>query len=426
MRKAEYSRGHFLFGAGRQNVRQKQPRGCNSSEGSLSTGSRGRACIEKLNSRGSVRGDPTNMTSFFMRRIPSLSALLLLSAFVSGCGEKKAQSAPPPPPTVLVAPVVQRDVPIFDQWLGTLDGFVNAEIRAQVTGYLLRQVYTEGGSVKKGDVLFEIDPRTFQATYDQVKANYDRTQLDIERTSRLSKENAVAQQELDNARAANLAAKGALEQAQLNLEFTKIVSPIDGIAGIAQAQIGNLVGPNTGILTTVSTLDPIKAYFTISEQAYLEFRRHHPAGEGFEQSLELELILGDGTAYPLHGKYYATDRQVDVRTGALRLAGVFPNPDLLLRPGQFARVRAKVRTEQGALLVPQRAVSQLQGSYQVAIVDGENKAHLRPVKVGPRVDALWIIQEGLKPDDRVIVEGLQKAREGVTVDPKPYQAAQKS
>lgn len=353
---------------------------------------------------------------------PVRLGLPLLLALLAGCEKKAPPAGPPPPASVLVASVTQQDVPIFNEWLGTLDGFVNASIRAQVSGYLLRQNYTEGSAVKKGDLLFEIDPRTFQATYDQVKANYDRTELDIQRTTRLLQENAVAQQELDNARAAELAAKASLEQAQLNLEFTKILSPIDGIAGIAQAQIGNLVGPSSGDLTTVSTLDPIKAYFTIGEQDYLAFRRTHPE-PNFEASLELQLILSDGTVYPLAGKFHAVDRQVDVRTGALRLVAVFPNPDLLLRPGQFARIRARVETQKNALLVPQRAVSQLQGSYQVAIVDGDNKAHLRPVKVGPRFGALWVIQEGLKPGEHVVVEGLQKVREGATVDPQPYEPA---
>lgn len=350
------------------------------------------------------------------------SATLLVLVALGGCEKKNAAPPPPPPPAVLITPVIQQDVPIYAEWLGTLDGFVNAQIRAQVSGYLLRQVYTEGSSVKKGDLLFEIDPRTFDATYQQVKANFDRTELDLDRVTRLSKENAVAQQDLDNARAANLAAKAALDTAQLNLNFTKITSPIDGVAGIAEAQIGDLVGPSTGALTTVSTLDPIKAYFTISEQAYLEFRRAHPEGN-FEQSLELQLILSDGTVYPLAGKFYAADREVDVRTGALRLAGVFPNPNLLLRPGQFARVKARVQLKKDALLVPQRAVSQLQGTYQVAVVDNDNKAHVKPVKVGARVNELWVIREGLQPGDRVIVEGAQKVREGVTVDPKPYEPA---
>ncbi|HEU5078125.1 MAG TPA: efflux RND transporter periplasmic adaptor subunit [Opitutaceae bacterium] len=364
-----------------------------------------------------------------MKSIPAqhrmLAPALLLSLFavLTGCKEDKKAPPPPPPAQVLVAPPTQRDVPISTEWLGTLDGFVNAEIRAQVSGYLLRQAYTEGMPVKKGDLLFQIDDRTFKATYQQVKANFDKTQIDLDRITRLSQGNVVSQQEVDNARAANLIAKAALETAELNLEFTKVVSPIDGVAGIALAQIGNLVGPSTGVLTTVSTLDPIKVYFTISEQSYLEFRKDHPDPAQFEKELELKLILSNGTIYPHTGKFYAIDRQVDVRTGALRLAGTFPNPDLILRPGQFARVSAVVRTEKGALLVPQRAVIQLQGSFQIATVDNENKAHLRAIKVGERVGTEWIIKEGLKPDDRVVIEGIQKVREGATVDPKPYNAA---
>lgn len=357
------------------------------------------------------------MSSSFVR-LSALSGLgLVFSLAATSCAKKTQTVAPPPPAAVVVAPVARRDVPVRAEWLGTIDGFVNAQIRPQVSGYLLRQAYTEGSRVKKGDLLFEIDPRTFQATYEQVKANFDKTVTDLERAKRLAQDNVVSRQELDNATSANLVAKAALETAQLNMEFTKVTSPIDGVAGIAEAQIGNLVGPTT-LLTTVSTLDPVKAYFTISEQDYLQFRREHGGDGNFEQSLQLELILTDGTVYPQQGKFFAIDRQVDVRTGSLRMAGVFPNPDLLLRPGQYARVRAVVRTAKNAIVVPQRAVMELQGAYQVYTVDEQNKAHVRPVKVGPRVGTDWVV-EGLQDNDRVVVEGIQRVRDGAQVDPKP-------
>jgi membrane fusion protein (multidrug efflux system) len=318
-----------------------------------------------------------------------------------------------------VAAVALRDVPISEEWVGTLDGFVNAQIRAQVSGYLLRQAYADGAVVKKGDLLFEIDGRTFQAAYDQLKANFDKAELDLKRASELIEKQVVSREDYDNAVQADLAAKAALESAQLNLDFTHIVSPIDGIAGIAAAQIGDLVGPETGALTTVSTVDPIKAYFSVSEQSYLDFKRDHPGRPGMLDDVALELVLVDGSVYPLRGKLFAVDRQIDPGTGTMRIAGVFPNPLHLLRPGQYVRVRAVVRVARGALLVPQRAVSELQGGYQVAVVDGENRVHLRNVQVGDRVGSLWIILQGLKPSDRVVTEGIQKVKEGLTVSPLP-------
>jgi membrane fusion protein (multidrug efflux system) len=314
---------------------------------------------------------------------------------------------------------VQKDEPIVMEWVGTLDGFVNADIRAQVSGYLGRQAYTDGAPVKKGDLLFEIDARPFQATYDEVKANFDKSELDLKRQSELLATQAAARQDYDDALAAQLAAKAALEQAQLNLQFTRVVSPIDGLAGIATAQLGDLVGPATGVLTTVSTVDPIKVYFSITEGTYLDFTRERPGQPKYPQDLELHLILSDGSTYPLAGKFYAADRAIDAGTGTLRLAGVFPNPHYLLRPGQYAKVRAVIRTIHGALLVPQIAVAELQGAYQVATVDGENHAHLRTVTVGDRVGPLWIISQGVQPGDRVVTEGFQKVKEGMVVNPRP-------
>jgi membrane fusion protein, multidrug efflux system len=356
----------------------------------------------------------------------SSSSRLILAGFVlsilAGC--KPPPPPPPPPPDVEVVAVVQKDEPIRAEWIGTLDGFVNAQIRAQVQGYLLRQAYADGAPVKKGDLLFQIDSRPFQEAYDQVKANFDKATLDFKRESELIEKEAVSREDYDNAVQAQLAGKAALEQAQLNLDFTRITSPIDGIAGIATAQIGDLVGPGTGMLTTVSTVDPIKVYFPISEGTYLDFKKDRPDQPHFPDGVELELILTDGSVYPKKGRIYAADREVDPGTGTLRIAGEFPNPDYLLRPGQYARVDAVVRIEKGALLVPQRAVAELQGSYQVATVDEANQAHLKTVKVGDRVGSLWIIEEGLSPGDRVIAEGIQKVREGALVNPRPVSGAQ--
>jgi membrane fusion protein (multidrug efflux system) len=361
-------------------------------------------------------------------------AHLLLGSAVSlcfGCRESQ-QTKSPPVPLVEVATVTQADVPIYHEWIGVLDGLVNAQIRAQVTGYLLTQNYREGDPIKKGDLLFEIDPRPFQAALDQAKgllaqaeAKLGKTELDVKRYGPLVKDKAISQQEYDDAVQANLEAKAAVmtakaqaEQAELNVEFTRITSPIDGIASIARAQIGDLVGPATGELTTVSTVDPIKAYYNVTEQAYINFTRQFTTeGDryGRLRELEIDLILTDGTVYPLKGKIFAADRQIGLTTGALRVEALFPNPGNSLRPGEFARVRVKLDLKHDSILVPQRAVSELQGSYQVAVVQPDNKIHIQPVQVGQRAGNLWEIAEGLHPGDRVVVEGTQKIREGVTV-----------
>ena len=378
---------------------------------------------------------PTNIN--VCARILLIAAGLLFSA---GCKKKPPAALPPTP--VEVVDVKGRDVPIYHDWIGTLEGLVNAQIRAQVSGYLLTQNYREGDPVKKGELLFQIDPRPFQAALDQAKgqlaqaeAQSGKTELDVKRFTPLAKLSAISQQELDDAVQANLAAKAAVtvakaavEQAQLNLGFTRILSPIEGIPGIAKAQIGDLVGPLTGELTTVSTLDPIKVYYSVTEQAYINFTRlfsDETIRTERSRQLELQLIFADGTIYPREGRVYAVDRQINPTTGALRVEALFPNPGNALRPGQFARVRVKFDTRKGALLVPQRAVSELQGSYQVVVVDSDNKAHIRPIKVGERSGALWMIEEGLKPGERVVVEGIQKVKEGATVTPKPFEAAAK-
>jgi RND family efflux transporter MFP subunit len=363
----------------------------------------------------------------------TIAVILMALVCVSGCKPKPKAEAPVPP-LVEVTTVTQADIPIYHDWVGVLDGMVNAHIRAQVTGYLLSQNYTEGDPIKKGDLLFQIDPRPFQAALDQAKgqlaqaeARLGKTALDVKRYAPLVADKAISQEEYDDAVQANLeanaavvAAKAMVEQAQLNLGFTKIVSPIDGIASIASGQIGDLVGPNTGELTTVSTIDPIKAYYNVTEQAYLNFTKLFVTDRDRNErlgKLEIDLILANGEIYPMKGKIYAADRQISPTTGALRLAALFPNPNGVLRPGQFGRVRVKFDLANAALLVPQKAVTELQGTYQVAVLEPDNKVRIQPVQLGDRSGTFWVVKEGLKPGERVITEGLQKVRGGTVVNP---------
>jgi membrane fusion protein (multidrug efflux system) len=349
--------------------------------------------------------------------------------------------------------VEQKDVPIYGEWIGTLDGFTNADVRAQVTGYIMKQGYQEGAFVKKGQLLFEIDPRPFQAALDQARAQQaqatamlanaqavqGRTELDVNRYTPLAKEQAASQQDLDNAVQNNMAAKAtvataeaqiksaeaAVETARINLDFTRLAAPIDGIAGQAQLQVGALVNLSSGTVTSVSTVDPIKVYFTVGEPQYLAWRKRFPTEttrQAADKNLRLELILADGSTYAHEGTFYFADRQVNESTGAIRIAGLFPNPGNILRPGGYGKVRAVIRVQPNALLVPQRAVSELQGGYQVAVVDGQNKVGIRSVSVGDRVGNQWVIAEGLKQGERVIAEGVQKVRPGMQVNPKPFGA----
>ena len=383
---------------------------------------------------------------------------VIVVALIIGAVRPKGVSGaqPTPTPTVEVVQVEQKDVPIYGEWIGTLDGLVNADVRAQVTGYLMRQAYQEGAFVKQGDLLFQIDPRPFQAALDQAKgqlaqatatlANAEavqhRTELDVNRYTPLAREQAASQQDLDNSVQNNLAAKAtvetakaqiktyeaAVENAKINLDFTRLIAPIDGIAGQAQLQVGALVSPGSGAVTSVSTLDPIKVYFTVSEPQYLDWRRRFPTETSrlaADRALRLQLILADGTTYVHEGKFFFADRQVNESTGAIRIAGLFPNPLNVLRPGGYARVRAVIRTQKDALLVPQRAVSELQGGYQVAVVGGDDKVSIRTVKVGDRVGSDWIIADGLNPGDHVVAEGVQKVRAGAKVNSKPFVAETK-
>lgn len=365
----------------------------------------------------------------------TLLAVCLWASIFCGCEKKNVK--PPPPPEVQVITVTPTNVPVFQEWIGTLDGFINAQIRAQVTGYLLGQNYLEGSQVKKGDLLFQIDPRPFQAALEQAeaklaqdRAQLDKTRLDIKRYTPLAKEQAISQEQLDDATQANLAAEGqvkadeaAVHTAQLNLGFTRITSPIDGLAGVALGQIGDLVGQSGAVLTTVSTINPIKVYFQASEQSYLTFWRRFVAGsKNSAGELPLELILSQDSVYPETGRFYLADRQINPTTGTLQVAGLFSNADYILRPGQYGRVRAQTQTKTNALVVPQRAVTQLQGAYQVCIVNDQNKAHIQSVKVGEQTGSYWVIESGLKPGDKVVVEGLQKAKEGTVVNPKTFAA----
>jgi membrane fusion protein (multidrug efflux system) len=385
-------------------------------------------------------------------KLRRLTIPLLATIFwLAGC-ETKQQAASAPTPVEFVE-VTQKDVPVTKVWVATLDGFVNAQIRAQVKGLLIKQNYTNGAFVQKASPLFEIDPRPFQATLDQATANLDqakanlqraeaqlgKTKLDVARYTPLAKESAISQQELDDAVQANLAAqaqveqgkaaiesaRAAVESAKLDLSFTKIISPIDGIAAIATAQIGDFVSPPGEALTTVSTIDPILVNFTASEQEYLNAMKQAAALGNDEHAilnkLEFQLRLSDGSVYLHKGRFYALDRQVDVRTGAILVKVQFPNPRNVLRPGGFGNISTVVRIQKNALLVPQRAVNELQGGYLVAVIGTDNKVNIRPIKVGPKVDTMWIVDEGLKPGDRIVAEGVQKVREGMEVRAKPFQ-----
>jgi len=388
-----------------------------------------------------------NTLSKYKFWIAGAFCLVVIGLIVGATRPKRVSGAQPGvAPEVEVAQVEQKDVPIFREWIGTLDGFTNADVRAQVTGYILRQGYQEGAFVRKGQLLFQIDPRPFQAALDQAQgqlaqakatlanaqAVQGRTELDVNRYTPLAREQAASQQDLDNAVQNNLAAKAsvetakaqiqayeaAVENAKINLEFTGLVAPIDGIAGQAQLQVGALANPAAGPVTSVSTVDPIKVFFTVSESEYLDWNRRFPTEstrETARKGLRLELILADGTTYPRDGTVYFADRQVNLSTGAIRIAGLFPNPGNILRPGGYGKVRTAIRVQKDALLVPQRAVSQLQGSYQVAVVDNESKVGIRNVQLGEQVGTQWIVTEGLRQGEHVVVEGVQKVRPGMQV-----------
>lgn len=394
------------------------------------------------------------------------AAVLVLAIFLILATRSGAKPTEKPSlPIIAVAPVEQKDVPIYQEWIGTLNGQVNAEVKAQVTGYLLKQHYQEGSYVRKGQLLFEIDPRPFQAALDQAKgqlaqseaqlvqdeaqlgtaeANQLKSQLDVEKYGPLAEAEAISKQDFDNSIQTNLANKAqvqaaqaaigsakaqiqasraAVETAGINLNFTRIISPIDGVAGVAQAQVGNLVSTSSGALTTVSMLDPIRDYFSVGEQEYLALRKK--LSDSGPERWKLQLILADGTTYPQEGHFYFADRAVNQSTGAIQLAALFPNPGNALRPGQYGKVRAILRLQQNALLVPQAAVSEEQGSYTVAVVGNDSRVAIRPVHVGGRTGTMWVIQDGLKPGERVVVEGQQNLKPGMLVQPKPFTGNEK-
>jgi len=369
-------------------------------------------------------------------RLIAFGVFLLATAGQAGCGHPQAAPVPRPP-EVEVASVVQKDVPISSEWIATLNGYVNAQIQPQVTGYLIKQDYREGSLVRQGDVLFEIDPRPFQAVLDQAqaqlaqaKAQLATAMLNVKRDIPEAEAHAIAQSQLDNDTNAELAGKAtvqadqaSIEQAELNLGFTKVRSLIDGIAGIDQVQVGNLVGPAT-VLTGVSQVDPIKVYFPISGAEYLQIAKRLSPGTvnllSRASPIPLELILSNGSVYGYKGRVLFADRQVDPQTGTIQIVGAFPNPGNILRPGQTGRVRAVAALRRGAALVPQRAVTELQGSYQVAVVGADNKISIRTVEVGERSGTMWIINQGLKPGERIVAEGTGRVRDGMVVTPKPY------
>ena len=362
--------------------------------------------------------------------------LLLAAVWLGGCS-KEQKAAGPPPMDVLVTEVVQKEVPVYGEWIGTLNGLINATIRPQVQGYVLSRNYKEGDVVASGALLFQIDPRQFQAALDEAlgdlakaQAALGKTELDVARYTPLAKQGAVSQQELDNAVQANQsnkaavdAARAAVVQARLNLEWTKVTSPIQGVSGIAISQIGNLVSPITE-MTTVSQLDPIKVVFPVSEQEYLRYARARAREQDAQapRAGALELLLAGGSVFPHHGTVTVVGREVDPRTGTLTIEGQFPNPENILRPGGYAKVRAVIDNLDHALVVPQAAVQNFQGTNQLAVVTPENKVEIRNVTTGPRSGLDWVIVDGVKPGEKVIVEGLQKVRGGMTVAPKPYVA----
>ncbi len=403
-----------------------------------------------------------------MTRWIAAAASLAWIAALAGCaGSESSQpqaSSAPPPLEVGVVSVIERDVPVYGDWVATTDGYVNANIQPQVSGYLVKQDYSEGSFVHKDDVLFEIDPRPFQAALDQAKgqlaqargqlaqaegqlgqaqAQLGLADINVKRDTPLAAARAIPQSQLDNdvqskaqaealvktseaaiqsSHASIQAAEAAVETAQLNLGFTRVRSLIDGIAGIATIQIGNLVGPNT-VLTTVSSVDPIKVYFSISEQEYLALSgKIDMKGADLLRAgstVPLQFTLSTGAIYPHQGKIAFADRQVDPQTGTIRIVGAFSNPGNILRPGQFGRIRAMTGFHKNALLVPQRAVIELQGRYQVAVVGPGNKVQIRNVQVGDRVGELWVIASGLNPGETVVADGTMKVRDGALVTPKP-------
>jgi membrane fusion protein (multidrug efflux system) len=363
-------------------------------------------------------------------------AAAVLLGITSGCS-RKAEQVAPPTPEVLVTMVMPKDVPVVKEAVATLEGFITANINAQVQGYIISRDYKEGSLVKKGDLLFQIDPRPFEATLDQAKgnlavaqSNQTKADADVKRAIKLFQGKVISDQERDtyinsaSSTKANVqAAEAAVRQAEVNLGYTKIIAPIDGIVGIATAHVGDLVGPGTGPLTTISQVDPIKTAVNVGEQSFTEFITDHPdpdERERYLQGLEFDLRLADGNPYPHKGKFYAEDRNLDAKTGSIRMEFTFPNPGNRLRPGQFGKVRAVIKVVKGALVIPEQAVTELQGNRLVAVVDSDNKIAMRPVKLGERSAGMWQVIDGVKLDEKVVVQGLMKVPPGSTVTVKEW------
>jgi membrane fusion protein (multidrug efflux system) len=373
-----------------------------------------------------------------IRRSAAAAALTLAGIFTSACQGEQAKVAPPPP-QVFVANIERRDVPIVIELVGQTKGAQDVEIRARVEGFVDSVTFQEGTAVKKGQVLYRIDPKPFEATLANAKADlatwqarYVKTQNDVKRLEPLAAKQAVSQQELDNAKAAQdaatsqvEAAKAAAAKATLDLSYTRVTSPIDGLVGSTLVKPGNLVGRGEStLLTTISQIDPILFRVAATEADYLRLaKRQTPRTGQAPTASGIPLTLADGSTYAHPGRVNLVDRAVDPTTGTLGIQLAYPNPELLVRPGQYGRARLLLETVSGALLVPQRAVQELQSIYSVAIVDASNKVAFRTVKVGQRVGSLWVIQEGVKPGEHVVVEGLQRIQDGMTVVAKPAPAA---
>jgi RND family efflux transporter MFP subunit len=369
-------------------------------------------------------------------RSPRCIVIATVAAFAlaaTGCKKPPAgSSASPLIPTIMVAPAVQKDVPIYEEAVGTTVGFVNADILPKVSGYLLKQNYKDGSRVHAGQLLFEIDDRPYQAALSQalgnlaqVQAELKKNQQDLARYTKLYQQAVIPAQKFDNTTQATQASaaqvkadEAAVQSAKLNLQWCRVYSPIEGVAGIAQAQVGDLVGTST-LLTTVSQVDPIKVSFPISEKLYLRFAGQLNAigDANAKPSPQIKLILDNGSVYSYPGRLYAVNRQVDIQTGTIMMQALFPNPENVLRPGMYAKLRAQTDAQHKALLVPQTAVSSIQGQYEVAVVGADNKVTLRPVTPGIKTDSLWVIDEGLKPGERVVIDGAQKVQQGMEVKP---------
>lgn len=367
------------------------------------------------------------------RHLFLLSSVLLLGSLFIACSSEKAKPAPPPP-AVSVMKVVQKDVQITQEWVGTMVGNIDADIRPKVDGFLVSRLYTEGSYVTKGQAMFQLDPRQTQASVEQAQGQLERAraalaqaQIDVKRYTPLVAEKAVSQAELDKAKSMErastaevAAAQAVLDNAKLNLGWSKVTCPISGIAGVAKVGVGDLMTPNT-VMTTVSAVDPIYVDFSISEQDYLRFIREK---SGRAAGRNLVLTLGDSSVFPHSGRALLVNREMDSHTGTIQIRAEFSNPGNVLRPGQYARVRAVTEERKDALLVPQRAISEVQGIYQVGVVSSDNKVEIRAVKPGPQFGDMWVIDSGLRPGDRVVVDGLQRIRDGMTVAPTAFKDTQ--